>query len=166
VLADLMARGGFTRIERNAVLEALADLVRTGTAVEARPGRYALAARQHLRAGEVQVHPNGYAFLVSPAAATALATRHGGAPVAGDEADLYISGAGLRPAMHGDRVLATVVRRRRGKLERTEARVVRVLERRLTRLLGVWAKRHVSSPARPPHNLSRHPRGSGGRPRR
>jgi len=39
--------------------------------------------------------------------------------------------------MHGDRVRAVMLRRRRGKLERVEGQVVEVLERRRTRLLGV-----------------------------
>ncbi len=123
----ICARAHLARGERRAVRTELSALVATGAVVEPRPGRFALAARQHLRGGELRVHPDGYAFLVSPPPAP-------GAPA---EEDLYIPGAALRPAMHGDIVLAAVERRRRGRLERTSGRVVRVLERRTTRILGV-----------------------------
>ncbi len=123
----VLARTHLARGERRAVFAALAALVADGAVVEPRAGRFALAARQHLRSGELQVHPDGYAFLVAPPPAA-------GAPL---EADLYVPGAALRPAMHGDKVLAAVERPRRGRLERPKGRIVRVLERRTTRVLGV-----------------------------
>ncbi len=122
----IVARAHLERGERRAVAVALAGLVGAGTVVEPRAGRFALAARQHLRAGELQVHPDGYAFVVAPPPA--------GTPT---EPDLYVPGAALRPAMHGDRVLASVERRRRGRVERLSGRIVQVLERRTTRLLGI-----------------------------
>ncbi|MCC6765223.1 MAG: ribonuclease R [Deltaproteobacteria bacterium] len=85
----------------------------------------ALAAEHGLRAGTVSVHPDGYAFLVEP----------GGDERRGE--DLYIGGAGLRPAMHGDTVLAAVRHARRGRFTRSEGRVVFVVTRRWQRLLGV-----------------------------
>ncbi len=123
----IVARAHLARGERRAVAAALAGLVAEGTVVEPRAGRFTLAARGHLRAGELQVHRDGYAFLISapPAAGTP------------PEPDLYVPGAALRPAMHGDKVLASVERRRRGRLERASGRIVQVLERRTTRLLGV-----------------------------
>ncbi|OQY69070.1 MAG: ribonuclease R [Polyangiaceae bacterium UTPRO1] len=51
--------------------------------------------------------------------------------------DLYISGAALRPAMHGDTVLVAVRSDRRGRSARLEGRVVLVVARRWQRLLGV-----------------------------
>ncbi len=102
-------------------------MIDEGAVVEPRSGRFALAARQHLRVGRLQIHPDGYAFLIGPPAAP-------GAPA---EDDLYIPGAGMRPAMHEDRVLAAVARVRRGKVERPRGRVVRVLARAADSLLGV-----------------------------
>jgi len=147
-----MKRARVGRRERTAVLAALSDLVRTGTVVEPSAGHYTLTAHLHLRPGRVHVHPDGYAFLVSeplpqaPAALGGPGTRRAGPPAAGVGAgtsgtgleDLYVSGGGLRPAMHGDRVLVAATRRRRGREERTEGRVVEVLERRTTRLLGIY----------------------------
>ncbi len=72
----------------------------------------------------MQVHPDGYAFLAAPGE-----SRRG--------EDLFIGGAGLRPAMHGDTVAVAVRTGRRGRLERPEGRVVRVLARRWERLIGV-----------------------------
>ncbi len=177
---DLVRHGRFAKAERVFVVRALADLVRRGIVVEAKRDRYALTARQHLRAGRLHVHPDGYAFLVAekedappaPDAESAPAPRgteardqrrgrgkgrrgrgrrQGGAGArrrGGSEADsalplaaaarqdLYVGGAGVRPAMHGDRVLAAVLRRGRDD-ERLEGRVVHVLERRTARLVGV-----------------------------
>jgi ribonuclease R len=146
----IVARAHLERGERRAVAVALAGLVAAGTVVEPRAGRFALAARQHLRAGELQVHPDGYAFVGAPPPA--------GTP---PEPDLYVPGAALRPAMHGDRVLASVERRRRGRVERLSGRIVQVLERRTTRLLGVVRhgrsgrrRRPRPAPPPPPHGRS------------
>ncbi len=84
----------------------------------------AVAAAHGLRAGIVHVHPDGYAFLVDPRRTTR-----------GD--DVFIGGAGLRPAMHGDTVLVAARHTRRGQLERTEGRIVLIVHRRWERLLGV-----------------------------
>jgi ribonuclease R len=91
------------------------------------------------------VHPDGYAFLVreqAPPPSGGGARGQEAAAARGDleasGADIYISGAGLRPAIHGDRVLVAVVRRRRGREERSEGQVVEVLERQTTRLLGIY----------------------------
>jgi ribonuclease R len=48
-----------------------------------------------------------------------------------------VPAAAIRPAMHGDRVVAAVTRARRGKVERPRGHVVRVLARAATALLGV-----------------------------
>ena len=83
-----------------------------------------LAAEHGLRAGTVHVHPDGYAFLVEP-----------GRTTRGD--DLFIGGAGLRPAMHGDTVVVRARHTRRGRFERVDGQVVKVVTRRWERLLGV-----------------------------
>jgi ribonuclease R len=128
-----MKRAHVARSERPRVLAALAGLVGNGTVVEPKGQRYALAARRHLRRGRLQIHPDGYAFLVDEGGAA-----EDGAPAPARRGDdLYVSGGGLRPAMHGDRVLAAVSQHRRGRLARAEGRVVRVLERRTTHLVGV-----------------------------
>jgi len=52
------------------------------------------------------------------------------------EGDLFIPAHGLASAVDGDRVVARIERRRRG--ERPEGRIIRVLERSRTRVVGVY----------------------------
>src|SRR5207249_146044 len=91
--------------ERLAALEARGALVRT------KGDRFTLPARLDLVAGRLHSSPAGFAFCVTDDP---------------DEEDVYVPASGVRPAMHGDRVLVRVERfRRRG---RAEGRVARVLE--------------------------------------
>ncbi len=100
--------------ERLAALEARGALVRT------KGDRFTLPARLDLVAGRLQSNPAGYAFCVTDDP---------------EEEDVYVPASGVRPAMHGDRVLVRVERfQRRG---RTEGRVARVLERGTSRVIGV-----------------------------
>ncbi len=100
----------------------LANLVESGQLIRIRGNRYGLPERMRLVTGEVHVNPRGFGF-VSPDDST------GGA----DE-DLYVSGANLNQAMHGDRVVARVDRQ--GSRSRVEGRIVRILERRTKQLVG------------------------------
>ncbi len=99
----------------------LRAMERDGQLVKNRSGAYGLAARMDLVSGRVTAHPDGYGFLV---------------PDEGGE-DLYLSSREMRPVLHGDRVLASVVGvdargRREGKvkevLERAHTIVGRFLE--------------------------------------
>jgi ribonuclease R len=64
-------------------------------------------------------------------------------PDAPDAEDVYVPAAGVRPGMHGDRVLVRVERlRRRGRIE---GRVARVLERRTSRVVGVFRRGKTTS---------------------
>ena len=89
----------------------LRAMVRDGQLVKNRAGAYGLASRMDLVSGRVTAHPDGYGFLV---------------PDEGGD-DLYLSSREMRPVLHGDRVLASVVGvDHRG---RREGRVKEVLER-------------------------------------
>src|SRR5207249_1988000 len=108
--------------ERLAALEARGALVRT------KGDRFTLPARLDLVAGRLQSNPAGYAFCVTDDP---------------DDEDVYLPASGVRPAMHGDRVLVRVERfQRRG---RTEGRVVRVLERGTSRVIGVLRRGRTSA---------------------
>lgn len=72
----------------------------------------------------MHVHPDGYAFLVEPGRS-------------GRNDDLFIGGANLRPAMHGDTVLVSTRAGRRGRVARLEGLVARVVHRRWEKLLGI-----------------------------
>jgi len=111
------------RIERGLRAEAtgrLSALEATGRLVRTKGDRYTLPARLDLVAGRLAVHRDGFAFCV---------------PDEQEEADVYVPAGGVRPAMHGDRVLVRIEPfQRRGRLE---GRVVKVLERGTHRIVGV-----------------------------
>ena len=100
----------------------LRALVATGALVQTRSGLYGLPERMDLIVGRLQVHPSGYGF-VEPERA-----------VEGLVGDLFVAGPHLAEAMHGDRVVARLERRREDG--RAEGRIVRILERGSARLVG------------------------------
>ncbi len=96
----------------------LKAMVRDGQLVKNRAGAYGLARRMDLVQGRVTAHPDGYGFLV---------------PDEGGD-DLYLSSREMRPVLHGDRVLASVVGvDHRG---RREGKVKEVLERAHETIVG------------------------------
>jgi ribonuclease R len=112
-----------SRDERAASRERLAALERRGLLVRTKGDRLTLPARLDLFAGRLHANPAGFAFCV------------GDEP---DDEDVYVPAIGVRPAMHGDRVLVRVERsRRRGRME---GRVVKVLERGTSRVVGVYRR--------------------------
>ena len=120
-LRDLPRAARLTPAEAAQLPERLSALLRSGTVAERQQGRQlVLGSALGLVAGRLQAHPDGYAFVITDD------PRH---------ADYYVPRNRVRPAMHGDRVLARVEPSRRG---RQEARIVEVLQRDLTRLIGTY----------------------------
>jgi ribonuclease R len=110
------------REERATFKRHLKALVATGELVQTRGSRYGLPDRMNLVVGRVNTHPRGFGFVVPER------------PVDGLTGDIYIAGANLNQAMHGDRVVARIERDRDGA--RAEGRIVRILERSAPRLVG------------------------------
>ncbi len=101
-----------------ALSKRLAAMVRDGQLLQNRRGGYGVAEKLDLIAGVVLANAEGYGFL---------------RPDSGGE-DLYLSPAQMRPVLHGDRVLGSVIGvDRRG---RRQGAIVEVLERRSPRLVG------------------------------
>ena len=100
----------------------LRALVATGALVQTRNGLYGLPERMDLIVGRLQVHPSGYGFVEPERAVDGLV------------GDLFVAGPHLAEAMHGDRVVARLERRREDG--RAEGRIVRILERGSARLVG------------------------------
>ncbi len=96
----------------------LEELVNRGELVVLKGGRYGLAQRMNLVAGDLSVHPDGFGFV----------TPEGGGR------DIYLTAANLNNAWHGDRVVARI-EATRGR--RREGRVIRILERRIQEVLGL-----------------------------
>jgi len=108
------------RTLRSEATERVSALEATGRIVRTKGDRYTLPARLDLVAGRLSVHRDGFAFC---------------APDEPDAEDVYVPARGVRPAMHGDRVLVRVEPfQRRG---RVEGSVVKVLERGTHRIVGV-----------------------------
>ncbi len=78
----------------------------------------------NLVSGRIVAHRDGYGFLVADE------------PMPGVEGDLFIGRDSLDDAMHGDRVLARIVRRRPDG--RAEGRVVRVVQRENPSVVGLF----------------------------
>ncbi len=78
----------------------------------------------NLVSGRIVAHRDGYAFLVADT------------PMPRVEGDLFIGRDGLGDAMHGDRVLARIERRRADG--RAEGRVVQIVEREHPTIVGLF----------------------------
>ena len=103
-------------------LQHLESLVDKGALIKIRGGRYGVPERMRLITGRLQVNPRGFGF-VTP--------DHG---ISGMVGDLYIVGVNLNQAMNGDRVVARVEHQRGA--DRVEGRIVRVIERSATEVVG------------------------------
>ncbi len=114
---ELLARLRVPTSEESEFLHFLEERVAAGDAVEIKGGQYAHPRRVGLVVGAVQVHPDGFGFVVS------------GDP---DQPDLFVRPAWLKSVMHGDRVVARVERTGR----RPEGRVIRILQRTTSALIG------------------------------
>ncbi|MFU8858553.1 MAG: ribonuclease R [Deferrisomatales bacterium] len=113
--------------EEEAFLRFLDERVGEGDAVDIKGGQYAHPSRVGLVVGRVQVHPDGFGFVI---------------PDDRDQTDLFVRPAWLREVMNGDRVVARVERQER----RPEGRVIRILRRAHETVIGrVRVRRKVTS---------------------
>ena len=131
-IRELMRHLRLPRGQRALVRRRLATLADRGALVRTRGNRYGLPDRTPLVAGRLQVNPRGFGF-VTP--------DH---PVDGLAGDLYVAEPRLHQALHGDRVIARVERRR--EAGRAEGSIVRVVERAVSRLVGRF-ERDAGGPA-------------------
>ncbi len=105
--------------ERKAVGRVLKSMVKDGTLVQLKGGRFALPGKVNLVIGTLSVHRDGYGF-VSPSDHNAQ--------------DVFIPARHVRPAMHGDMVVVRLERSLR--TGRPEGRVIRVEQRAHQTLVG------------------------------
>ena len=106
------------REQRATFRRLLKSLVADGELLQIRGNRFGLADRMNVVVGRLQMHASGYGFVV---------------PDAGGERDLYIAAANIKEALHGDRVVARVEHQRG---DRAEGRIIRILERANSQLVG------------------------------
>ncbi|NOY44829.1 MAG: ribonuclease R [Deltaproteobacteria bacterium] len=112
-------------------LALLQSLAETGEVVEIKGGRYAHPSRVGLVVGRLQVHPDGFGFVVAEDP---------------DQPDVFIKPRWLKAAMHGDRVVARIERR---PPKGPEGRIIRILQRANPRVIGVVRVRRKAAVVAP-----------------
>src|SRR6266513_516823 len=115
---------GYGAARRNEVRRALRDLEREGEIARIRKNRYVLPDAADLVTGTLSVHEAGYAFLTNE--------KPG-------QSDLFIAAENTGTAMHGDRVVARIIRGAefsRARKPRAEGRVIRILTRANETIVG------------------------------
>ena len=119
LVRELGARG-----EERAELElGLARLTARGELVELRGGQYAVTARsREFAVGRLQMHREGYGFLVSDHA------------IEGITGDVFIPPESAEKAMHGDRVVVRIARIEAGG--RADGEILKVLKRAHPEVVG------------------------------
>src|SRR5437868_5334176 len=108
---------GYGAARRNEVRRVLRDLEQAGEIARIRKNRYVLPDAADLVTGTLSVHEAGYAFLTNE--------KPG-------QADLFIAAENTGTAMHGDRVVARIIRGAefsRARTPRAEGRIIRILTR-------------------------------------
>jgi ribonuclease R len=120
---DIGRKLDLTASERVALRKILRELERAGEIARIRKNRYVLPAEADLIAGKLSIHPAGYGFL---------------APEKSGEPDVFIAAENIGTAMHGDRVVARVLRDTPSERikRRREGRVIRILERAHDTIVG------------------------------
>src|SRR5687768_2173589 len=118
---ELLQRLKIPREQRPVIKRLLTDLVENGSLVETRGNRFGLPDLMNLVVGRMITHPRGFGFVVPDK------------PLEDVKGDLFIAGSNLNQAMHGDRVVA---RLERVSDNRAEGRIVRILERGSTTVVG------------------------------
>jgi len=118
---ELLQRLKIPREQRATVKRLLTGLVEQGHLIQTRGNRFGLPDRMNLVIGRVQTHPRGFGFVIPDR------------PVEGFAGDIFIAGGNLNQAMHGDRVVARI---ERSTEERAEGRIVRILERGSSSIVG------------------------------
>jgi ribonuclease R len=110
------------REERVAFKRTLRNLVNDGAVIEIKGNRYGLPDRMDLVVGRLEGHQSGIGFVVPER------------PIEGLKKDIFVAAHNLKEALHGDRVVVRIERYREDG--RAEGRIVQVLERATTTVVG------------------------------
>jgi ribonuclease R len=125
LVREMSVRGN----DRRLLAERLVALVKSGRLLETARDRYTLAehaaAQQNLIAGRLNMHRDGYGFVIPNAGQRSTI-----------EGDIYISPQSIGSAMHGDQVLVELGRRKDDG--RGEGKILRVLTRAHPTVVGTF----------------------------
>jgi len=108
--------------EYKVLIKTLNALEDSGDLVRTRSNRYGLPEKMNLIRGTIQAHAKGYAFLI---------------PDDPGMNDIYIGQGDLAGAMNGDSVLVRLSKTKSG--DRPEGVVIRIIERKTTRVVGTYS---------------------------
>ncbi len=105
--------------DRDTFKKLIRKMTREGEIVRTKGNRYGLPEKMSLVSGQLKGHPDGYGFVIPDKPGTG---------------DIYIGSKNMEGAMHGDKVVARIEARKEGG--NLEGRIIRVLERTHTRIVG------------------------------
>lgn len=111
--------------ERDMLETVLDQMVKEGSLVVTKKGKYALPETLGFLVGRLQGHPKGFGFLI---------------PDNKDEEDIFISAENMEGAMHNDRVMVRLLTRKSNGDKSREGEVVRILERANKTIVGLLEK--------------------------
>ncbi len=119
LLRELARRLAIPPAERRQFRRLIRELNQAGELVKLKGHRYGLPAKMNLMVGRLQVHPDGFGFLI---------------PEESGKPDVYISSRHLKLAMDGDKVVVRVEQIRRD--QRAKGRIIRILEHAHRQVVG------------------------------
>jgi len=125
LIREMSLRGS----ERRELQQMLDSLVRRGKLLETGRDRYTLAqaaANQNILVGKLTMHRNGYGFVTPDVEEVRRSTQ----------GDIYIPPVAIGPAMHGDKVLVELGRRK--DEGRVEGRVLKIVDRAHGTVVGTF----------------------------
>ena len=124
---------------RLATKRVLGEMLADGKLARTRADRLGLPEKMNLVAGRLECKPGGFGF-VRPDRPPDPSEKTAKTKSKKPEPDIYVAGAALADALHGDRVLVHI--ERQGRFGKPEGRIVEVLERASTRVVGRFEKDH------------------------
>lgn len=115
---EILSSAGISPSERKAIKRILSEMLKDGDIIITRKGLYGLPDEMNLVTGYFEAHRDGYGFVISE--------KPG-------ERDIFVPGRWTSGTMNNDRVIARVENWRK-----REGRIIRILERATTRIIGIF----------------------------
>ena len=125
--AEVLKGLGLSDEEKPLLSSALDALEEEGVIIRNRSGLYGLPSRMNLVVGRLSMSPKGFGFIIPDVRANE------------EETDVFVPGAALATAMHGDRVVARVTPSETPGRAR-EGEIIRILVRANTHIVGTFER--------------------------
>ena len=125
--AEVLKGLGLSDEEEPLLSSALDALEEEGVIIRNRSGLYGLPSRMNLVVGRLSMSPKGFGFIIPDVRANE------------EETDVFVPGAALATAMHGDRVAARVTPSETPGRAR-EGEIIRILVRANTHIVGTFER--------------------------